>query len=103
MIRVTVKYQANTITYLEVEGHANFAESGNDIVCAGVSSLLLSNLMYAEKYQLGTFVTNQEDGHVIVEVIKSEITLNHLLEAIVEGIRLMKEQYPKYIKMKIWR
>lgn len=103
MIQVTVKYKENTIEYLEVYGHANFAEHGSDIVCAGISSLLLSNLIYAEQLNQGIFKTEQKNGHVIVNVEQSDETLNHLLEAIVVGLTLMKEQYPKYIKMKIWR
>jgi Predicted ribosomal protein len=103
MIQVVVKYNGNVIKHLEVSGHANFAENGNDIVCAGVSSLLLSNVMYAEKLDLGVFKTTQNNGHVIINVIQSDAILNHLLEAIVEGLCLMKEQYPEYIKIKIWR
>ena len=103
MIRVKVKYQVDAITYLEVSGHANSGAHGQDIVCAGVSSLVLSNLMYAEKRQIGVMNTKQEDGLIIVEVVESTDVLQHILAAIVEGLSLMENQYPKYIKMKIWR
>jgi len=99
MIRVIVEYKNNSIKYLQVSGHAEFAEHGKDIVCAGVSSLLMSNVMYAQKHQFGVFEVAQEHGYVMINVEEPDARLNHLLEAVVEGITLMQEQYPEYIEI----
>ena len=43
MIKVQIiekLFSENKIVSIVVEGHSNYAESGNDIVCAGVSSVL---------------------------------------------------------------
>ena len=38
MIHVIVKEKANQIVDLTIDGHANSAEHGQDLVCAGVSA-----------------------------------------------------------------
>jgi len=99
MIHVIVEYRNNNIQYLEVKGHADFAEHGQDIVCAGISSLLMSNIMYAQKHHLGVFVATQTEGHVTVNVEEQDERLEHLLGAVIEGATQMQEQYPEYIKI----
>jgi len=99
MIKVTVIYIAKNVSELEITGHAQFADSGKDIVCAGVSAISLSNLMYAQKNNIGTFDVVEKDGYLKVRVIASNPVLNSLLEAIIEGCSLMEMQFPNYIKV----
>ncbi|MDR1916470.1 MAG: ribosomal-processing cysteine protease Prp, partial [Synergistaceae bacterium] len=40
MIEVTAKRDANGICSITAQGHSGFAESGSDIICASVSSLI---------------------------------------------------------------
>lgn len=42
MISVIVSREGNSIRALYVNGHAGFAESGKDIICSGVSTLLFT-------------------------------------------------------------
>jgi len=99
MIKVIVEYRNDNIQYLEVSGHAGYDEHGRDIVCAGISSLLMSNIMYAQKHNLGVFEATQSEGYVSVNVEEQDERLDHLLAAVVEGAMRMQEQYPDYIKI----
>ena len=40
MIRVSIISSGEIVNGLEVKGHANFAEHGKDLVCAGVSCII---------------------------------------------------------------
>lgn len=40
MIRVLVRRSGETILSIRAEGHAGYAESGLDIICAGVSAVM---------------------------------------------------------------
>lgn len=40
MIRVSVRRSGDSILLIRAEGHAGYAESGLDIICAGVSALM---------------------------------------------------------------
>lgn len=41
MINIIIKRKADHIQEIELSGHAGYAEHGQDIVCAGVSSLAI--------------------------------------------------------------
>lgn len=103
MIRIKVIYQDNHLKELEVSGHANYSESGSDIVCAGVSSIVFANLIYAQQIKLEGFQVeqNENDGviHVVVEQYNER--LNDLLEAIMTGLQMLEKDYQQYIKIKI--
>lgn len=103
MIRVKAIYQGNHIQELKVSGHADFSSAGSDIVCAGVSSLVLSNLIYAQQIKLPGFQVEQDpkDGVIHVEVTTYNERVNDLLEAIMTGLHLLENDYQNYIKIKI--
>lgn len=44
MVKVTYNYQNNDIIEVIIIGHANFSEIGNDIVCAGISAIVIGTL-----------------------------------------------------------
>ena len=44
MIKVNVKITNSIIDEINITGHANYEESGKDIVCAGVSASLITTV-----------------------------------------------------------
>ena len=44
MIKVTINYSNDSIDELVVKGHSNFAPKGSDIVCAGVSAIVVGGI-----------------------------------------------------------
>ena len=44
MIKVTIHYQDKIVNELLVEGHSNYANKGKDIVCAGVSAIIVGGI-----------------------------------------------------------
>ena len=44
MIRININYQNNYIKKITLKGHANYADYGNDIVCAAVSATYLCTI-----------------------------------------------------------
>jgi len=60
MITVTI-----TNNSLKIEGHADYAEYGNDIVCAGVSAILqsaqLGIINIAEQYPQNVKIIREDD------------------------------------------
>lgn len=94
MIRATIKYNG-----FRIEGHANYAPSGYDIVCAGVSTLVATVLTSA----YGTVEENeidQEKGIVDVSYLEPmECEDRVLLNALAKGLKLIHEQYPRYVEV----
>lgn len=64
MITVEVHQQSDQIVSFSVSGHANFAKSGFDIVCAAVSALVLNAINSCEKL-LDVELLVQDDGKTL--------------------------------------
>ncbi len=67
MIRIRVKKSdSGSIIGFFVSGHAGFAQSGTDVVCAGVSALVINCINSVEKFSDTRFdlVQNEQDGMI---------------------------------------
>lgn len=94
MIKVNIKN--NTI---EVKGHADYDKSGKDIVCASVSTLIISTINLCELFgKLDKIFYELSEGYFKLEVFKDEI-VDVLYDNFKNSICDLESQYPKYIKI----
>ena len=68
MISVKVTLKDSSITELEVKGHAESAEYGKDLVCAGVSSITTGLLNALDSLCPDTCELQLSSGYVSVKV-----------------------------------
>ena len=66
MITVTVSKKNNSYISFVSEGHAGYAEAGQDIVCAAVSALIITTVNSLEKFTDDKFDVQEEDGFVSI-------------------------------------
>lgn len=95
---------------IEVVGHANYSESGKDIVCAGVSilSYTLLNAIEEESDLLSCSIlsskTDEKDGYFYLEFSYHDF-FSERLAIIVNTIELgylsLAQSYPGYVKVNI--
>ena len=69
MIKILIKYEGNEFDSLEVKGHANSAPHGQDLVCAGVSAILIGGLNNLDNVK--SFDIKIEEGYTADLVILS--------------------------------
>ena len=87
---------------LVVDGHANYAEHGKDIVCASVSVLFQSLANALETYTADDIAVriSPGDSHIIWNGRQS--TYARLITgAFVDGMRSVAEAYPDYVQFNI--
>lgn len=84
--------------YINVRGHAKYADHGKDIVCASVSSIIYTTVN-------GIFNIDQ-DAILFVDEKNIEITVKHhskvvdiLIDNMIALLVNLSEQYPKNIKI----
>lgn len=105
MTAITVFQSADGI-YKSVlcEGHAGFAEAGDDIVCAAVSVLVINTINSIEKFGRQKFIctTEEEKGMICLELTDAPTKETKLLlDSMVLGLDGVREQYGKqYVKLK---
>lgn len=102
MIRITV-YQDQEGRYrgFDCSGHADYAESGSDIVCAGVSALVITAVnavgeLTDEKF---TSESDQEEGSIRFRMRSFGHDSQLLLQAMVLGLEEMENSYGKWIDL----
>ena len=66
MIQATFyKHQNGTLCGFSLSGHAGFAESGKDIVCAGVSALAINTVNAVERFTDVKFSCEQGESGLL--------------------------------------
>ena len=102
MINVTFDRREQNLRGFEFDGHAGYAESGKDIVCAGVSALVLNMINSVDEFCEDKYMLdiNEDNGHVkfsfIDEPSYNAILLINSLEL---GIKGIKETYSQHITL----
>ncbi len=103
MIKVSIYNNADSkIIGFKCSGHAGFAESGQDIICAAVSALVINTMNSIEHFTSDTFEykENEKKGQIdfkIVSSLSNESSL--LLNSLFLGLQGIQEDYgQEYIK-----
>ena len=99
MIKVLIKKEEKKFVSLEVKGHAKSADQGQDLVCAGVSSVLTGGLNSLENPQ--DFDIELSEGYCSV-VAKNSVSSHDgvVLETIITSLKTIEESYGKFIQIK---
>ena len=104
MIKISIyKNAEGKIIGFRSSGHAGFAESGQDIVCAAVSALVINTVNSIEHFTSDTFNLREDEkkGEIdfrIVSELSSESGL--LLNSLFLGLQGIREDYgQEYIKL----
>ena len=87
------------ILQFTADGHSGYAESGEDIVCASVSSAVWMTINGIEKQNLATLSYEQRDGFVkcIITDKKSD-GADVLLNSLIMFIKELSAQYGDFLK-----
>jgi uncharacterized protein YsxB (DUF464 family) len=91
---------------LEVKGHAQYGTAGNDIVCAGASTLvyaLAEALRVAEERGRTEADIEDKDGKIVIWAEPSIYNLGEIkayFRMCVRGLQMLKNQYPRNIDIK---
>lgn len=100
MIQVTTTKQANGYTQIVVNGHANYASKGQDLVCAGVSAIVIGtcNALYELIPDYDGVV--MEENQICITVHQPTERSNLILETMLIQLQTVQQKYAKYIVMK---
>lgn len=101
MIRVKVKRQSGRWQELETSGHAQQAPRGEDLVCAGVSSILIGALNALNQLVPDACDLLMEEAHVKISVKKDSGQVQLLLDSLLIQLQTMEAAYADYIQITV--
>ena len=106
MIYVTVIKNKQNIVTLEATGHSGYAESGSDIVCSSVSTLLtnlangITEIVKAE----AKVVVDENIPHLSVSLTETDVdkqkSAQILMQSTLLSLKQVAKEFSKYIKIK---
>lgn len=106
MIRIIVFRDASdrSIRRFEVSGHADFAERGKDIVCAGVSAVTVGTVNAVESVVGVELECDMHDGYLRAAVPGSVSSaagdqVQLLLESMLVMLESIRQSYDSYIRI----
>lgn len=83
----------------EINGHANFAQKGNDIVCAAISGICFGSINWFNKNDIIIFENNEKKAKLIFKVNLTE--KNKLGISLIETqIKTICDSYNEFCKFK---
>lgn len=98
MINIKIK-EENGILELEAWGHALFDSKGRDIVCASVSVLLQSWVLWERELCGVDLKEAKEEGYLKVVVTEMNEMAKLFFTALKLSLSVLRNQYPEYIKL----
>lgn len=99
MIIIEITSKNNEIVSIEMNGHSGYAESGKDIVCAGVSSLVYAALNSFDSIEEDRIIVN--DGMLKLNLRGKKVSDHDriVLEVMLNGFSMIAAQYKKNVKI----
>lgn len=98
MIKISVEKTNNFYKKISLTGHAHYAESGRDIVCSAVSSIVITTVNAALSLDEKCLNYDESKG-MKIEIIKENENINKLMDNMLNLLKELENDYPKNIKI----
>lgn len=99
MIKIRIKKNGIDLSEIFINGHANYACYGKDVVCAAVSATVLTSLNSIMALDDSVILVEQEDDCMIIKVQKFERTSQVLLSTMLSCLKEIEKTYSKNLKI----
>lgn len=93
MIKATFIRSKGFYTAFSIEGHAGYADLGQDIVCAGVTSAVMTVLNGITECAGINADVEVSDNEIVLNLAERTITAEHFLSALKLQLELIEEEY----------
>ena len=103
MIYVSFTVKNGTVLGFNASGHSGYAEQGNDIVCAAVSSaVLMAANTVTEIQHINADIAVNDDGFLSLNLSeKDAASAKAVLSGLMLHLNALADEYSEFIKVKI--
>lgn len=99
MITIDVKKENDCITFVSIHGHAMYDAYGKDIVCAAVSSIVMTSINNALSLNENALSYRETDGKIEIYDIQTK-ECETIMQNMVTMLSDLQRDYPKNIKIR---
>ena len=91
---IRVKHHNDGVT---IEGHAGYAEAGQDIVCAGVSAIVQTLIQSVEDLTTDVIEYTMQPGFVEIRFLTLSVESRVLLDSAMIGLEMIADAHPHHV------
>ena len=84
---------------IKISGHAGYGVKGTDIVCASVSSIVITSLNAIIRIDKDAISYKQDEGFIEVDIKKHEKTIDILIDNMISMLEELEKEYKKNIQI----
>ena len=99
MIKVILTKKDDNVNKVIINGHAGYDDFGKDIVCAAVSSTVITTINILLSLDNQSISYNDRRG-LIIEVLKNDMTTKKIINVLISNLYELEKAYPKNIQIK---
>ena len=96
MIKISIKKENDFVKQVKIIGHAKYNDYGKDIVCASVSSIVITTVNAILKIDKDAI--NYKENIFEMNIIKNDEIVNILVNNMISLLEELMHDYPKNIK-----
>ena len=98
MIKVKLTRDSNKIKRVTIKGHALYADFGKDIVCAAVSSTVITSVNAALLIDENS-LSYEEDNGLDINILKDDEVTTKIINNMISNLLELEKAYPKNIQI----
>ena len=95
MIKISISEDEIT-----VKGHSGYSEAGSDIVCASVSSILITTVNALLSIDEDCISYKEDDGYLNLKINKHNEIIDKLINNMINLLKELEVQYKKNIEIR---
>ena len=93
---IKIKFDKDKIS---IKGHSGYDVIGKDIVCASVSSIVITSINAIIRIDEKAISYKQDEGFIEINILKHSEIVDLLILNMIELLKELQIQYDKYIKI----
>ncbi len=83
-----------------IKGHADYDDYGKDIVCASVSSIVITTVNAVLEIDRDAVIYKEEKDILTIELLKQDEIIIKLINNMINLLKELSNNYPKNIKVR---
>ena len=99
MIKIKLLKKDNDLKKIIIKGHAMFDDFGKDIVCAAVSSTVITSVNACLSIDENSLTYDDKEG-LEIEVKKNDVITYKIIDNMISNLKELEKAYPKNVQIK---
>ena len=87
----------HTYTYLSVKGHAEYADSGKDLICASVSSIIFGFMNALDEFE--DVKIKELTNEIVITSSSKKQVVNNYFNLVLIQLKTIEESYGEYLRV----